>query len=178
MRSKGGHIGHAWGSLAYDCQQLAYLGDGRCFHIAQDRKLYIQDHVDGLIHTAQVVLLPQDEERIIAHLEVIVEIFEGFYLGGKLCGDLLGAGQDILKGEYWVFPVGVESKVFPEGKALHIIGIGLIPKEGGSGVYNGESRVAVMETFHGLIPLGILMDLVQEKMGSAPTGELLRKVGK
>ena len=144
MRSKGGHIGRAWGNLAYDCQQLAYLGDGRCFHITQDRKLYIQDHVDGLIHTAQVVLLPQDEEGIIAHPEVIVEIFEGLYLGGNLCGDLLGAGQDILKGEYGVFPVGVESKVFPEGKALHIIGMGMILKEGGSCVYNGESREVVM----------------------------------
>ena len=105
---------------------------------------YIQDHVDGLIHTAQVVLLPQDEEGIIAHPEVIVEIFEGLYLGGNLCGDLLGAGQDILKGEYGVFPVGVESKVFPEGKALHIIGMGMILKEGGSCVYNGESREVVM----------------------------------
>ena len=53
-----------------------------------------------------------------------------------------------------------------------------LKKERGSGIYNGESRVVVMETFHSLIPLGILMDLVQEKMGSTPPDELLCKVGK
>ena len=84
------------------------------------------------------------QDVVIKDPEVIVEIFEGLYLGGNLCGDLLGAGQDILKGEYGVFPVGVESKVFPEGKALHIIGMGMILKEGGSCVYNGESREVVM----------------------------------
>ena len=97
------------------------LADVCHIYFTDKGQLDLDDVIDYLLDLGVVILLAFKVERIVTHLEIVLEQFDWFAFAVDICADGIRVLQDILERVSLEGKIMEESQVFPERQSLHCV---------------------------------------------------------
>ena len=170
------HFGRLGGGGGQDGEHAARLADGGGLDVLDFGVVDFEGLVGGLDDAGKVVVRFFLVEGVVAAEAVGFEVLQDGEAGADGAGEGDVTGEEAVEGDGGEVEEAFEGEIFAEREAGEGVG-GLAAgevgpsffelEEGGAGVDDGEAAEVVVEALDEVLPVGDLVDFVEEEVGAA-----------